>query len=146
FAEWAKHFRAKGWLARTFDYTCDEPPNGCAWSTILARAAMVHAGDPEMHTLVTTSLASATSNGVLAAIDTLVPTINGLDPAAPDANLRASYAPWLGSSPNKRLWIYQSCDSHGCTGVGDQTMVGWPSYMIDAPATLNRAMEWQAWK
>ena len=32
YAEWAKHFRAKGWFDRTFDYSCDEPPAGCTWS------------------------------------------------------------------------------------------------------------------
>ena len=52
--EWAKHFTAQGWLDRTFDYTCDEPPNGCAWDTIAPRAAMVHAASANFQTLVTT--------------------------------------------------------------------------------------------
>ena len=49
YAEWAKHFRAKGWFDRTFDYSCDEPPAGCSWSSINTRTAMVHAADPQLH-------------------------------------------------------------------------------------------------
>jgi hypothetical protein len=56
--------------------------------------------------------------------------------------------------------MYQSCMSDGCAG-GPQPAPGsssgcdpsnaclkgtWPSYMIDAPATFNRAMSWVAYK
>ncbi|HEY2744441.1 MAG TPA: glycoside hydrolase domain-containing protein [Polyangia bacterium] len=146
YAEWAKHFRAKGWLDRTFDYSCDEPPAGCAWSSINARTAMVHAADPDFTTLVTTQLAPATQNGVVAGIDALVPTDNLLDPMPPSTNTRTTYDPFLAISPQKKVWMYQSCDSDGCDGIGDATQSGWPSHMIDAPATQNRAMEWQAWR
>ena len=64
----------------------------------------------------------------------------------PATNLRASYTPWLASSPQKKMWIYQACDSDGCNSVGNATQSGWPTHMIDAPATQNRAMEWQAWR
>jgi hypothetical protein len=44
----------------------------------------------------------------------------------------------------QRLWWYQSCMSHGCSRDGkpirDPAFKGWPSYMIDAPATAARAM------
>ena len=146
YAEWAKHFRQKGWFDRTFDYSCDEPPAGCTWAAINTRTSMVHAADPGFQTLVTTSLAEATQNGVLPGIDLLVPGIVWLDPMPPATNLTASYAPWLASSPQKKMWIYQSCDSDGCNSVGDASTSGWPSHMIDAPASQNRAMEWQAWR
>ncbi len=146
YAEWANHFRAKGWLDRTFDYSCDEPPNGCAWSSINARTAMVHAAAPDFTTLVTTQIGPATTNGVAAGIDALVPTDNLLDPMPPGASTRASYDAFLATAPMKKLWMYQSCDSDGCNGIGDATQSGWPSHMIDAPATQNRAMEWQAWR
>jgi MYXO-CTERM domain-containing protein len=144
YAEWANHFASKGWLDRTFDYTCDEPPNGCAWNTIAPRAAMVHAANPNFQTLVTTSISLATSNSVLSSIDTLVPVIDYLDPSPPATNTRAQYDSWLGGS-NKRVWTYQSCDEHGCNVAGGD-VTGWVSYMIDAPATLNRAMAWQDWR
>jgi len=146
YAEWAKHFRAKGWFDRTFDYSCDEPPNGCSWSSINARTAMVHAADPGFQTLVTTPLATAQQQGVAAGIDILVPGINWLDPMPPATNLRTTYDSWLQASPQKKMWIYQSCDSDGCNNIGDATQSGWPTHMIDAPATQNRAMEWQAWR
>jgi hypothetical protein len=146
FAEWAKHFHAKGWFDRTFDYSCDEPPAGCSWDSINARTSMVHAADPAFQTLVTTTLAEATQNGVVAGIDLLVPGIVWLDPMAPATSPRAGYDSWMSSSPQKKMWIYQSCDSDGCAGIGDATQAGWPTHMIDAPATQNRAMEWQAWR
>jgi len=40
----------------------------------------------------------------------------------------------------KSLWFYQSCASHGCNIEGGAYFAGWPSYMIDAPATANRVM------
>jgi MYXO-CTERM domain-containing protein len=48
------------------------------------------------------------------------------------------------SQPNNELWMYQSCDVHGC-GAGNNSSpgaVGWPSIMVDATGTRNRAMEW----
>jgi MYXO-CTERM domain-containing protein len=146
FAEWAKHFRAKGWFDRTFDYTCDEPPAGCSWGDIPARAALVHAADPAFQTLVTTPMTKAQANDLLGSVDILVPTDNGLDPMPPDANNRASYDAWLAEAPQHDVWIYQSCDSDGCNGPGGATQSTWPGYMIDGPAVQNRAFEWQAWK
>ena len=101
YAEWANHFRAKGWLDRTFDYSCDEPPNGCAWASINTRTAMVHAAarrlaDAGDHA----ASARRTTNGVLAGIDMLVPTDNLLDPMPPDTNTRATYDAWL--APRRR--------------------------------------------
>jgi Glycoside hydrolase 123, catalytic domain len=141
YGEWAQHFRARGWLDRTFAYVCDEPPAGCAWSDINARAAAVHAGDAAFRTLTTTTLDRATQNGVLGALDVLVPVLNDV----PDAATRAAYDAWLGGGA-RQLWWYQSCMSDGCAIVGGPETVGWPSYMIDAPATLHRAMEWQSWQ
>lgn len=146
YAEWARHFRQKGWFDRTFDYSCDEPPAGCSWSAINTRTAMVHAADPGFTTLVTTSLAEATKNGVVDGIDLLVPGIVWLDPMPPATNSRATYDSWMATSPQKKMWIYQSCDSDGCNIIGDATESGWPTHMIDAPASQNRAMEWQAWR
>jgi MYXO-CTERM domain-containing protein len=146
YAEWAKHFRAKGWFDRTFDYSCDEPPNGCSWASINARTSMVHAADPGFQTLVTTTLAEAQQQSVLAGIDILVPNVMWLDPMPPLTNLRPTYDAWLGGSAQKKMWIYQACDSDGCGDGGDASQSGWPTHMIDAPATQNRAMEWQAWR
>src|SRR5262249_32196947 len=44
-----------------------------------------------------------------------------------------------------RVWWSQSCSSHGCGPIPKamsehQVYRGWASYMVDPPATLNRAM------
>src|SRR5207245_4264409 len=124
----------------------DEPPAGCTWSSINGRTAMVHAADPQFQTLVTTQMGPALENGVLAGIDVLVPTVNLLDPMPPETNNRAAYSAWEGTSGQHKVWMYQSCDSQGCNNVGPTEQSGWPTHMIDAPATQNRAMEWQAWR
>jgi hypothetical protein len=49
-------------------------------------------------------------------------------------------------SPRAKVWWYQSCNSHGCTGgpaedaTIEEVYSGWASYMVDHPAPLNRAM------
>src|SRR5438128_171597 len=77
----------------------------------------------------------------LPSIDLWVPLLNCLDPRAPScprAAPRSSY---------DKLWWYQSCMSHGCGPLRPRdrdAFVGWPSYMIDAPATAARSMGWLA--
>jgi hypothetical protein len=143
---WASTFRSRGWLDRLFQYTCDEPPITCAWADIPARAAALRAADPELRTLVTTSLPQADANGVTEAIDVMVPVINHLDDRSGDGsayagNQRAKYDAFLSASPRRELWAYQSCMSHGCGGTSAY-FTGWPSYMIDASGVRNRAMQW----
>jgi hypothetical protein len=151
---WAQHFRAKGWMDRLFDYTCDEPPLQCAWSDIPARTKAAHAGDPDFRTLVTTQLWDAQNNGgVDGGIDIMVSVVNWIDDKPPSqiaGDQRARYDAFLASGKHKELWLYQSCMSHGCGGTvnignpsdSDRYYTGWPSYMIDASAARNRAMEW----
>ncbi len=141
YAAWATHFKAQGWFDRLFDYTCDEPPRGCAWSDIANRAAIVHAGDPDFRTLVTTSVAQAQQNGVFSSIDILVPIINEMyDPSA--GSQRASYDSFL-SAPNRLLWLYQACEpSSTCSSGNVGGQPGWPTVFIDEPAITNRIMQW----
>ncbi len=144
YASWASFFKARGWFDRLFDYTCDEPPATCAWSDIPARNALMKAADPAFRSLVTTTVQEATSNGVLSSIDILTPVVNQMDDKPGDtyAGLQqAKYDAFLASGPQKELWMYQSCMSHGCNGTSDY-FNGWPSYMIDTAAVRSRAMEW----
>ncbi|ACG72618.1 Myxococcales GC_trans_RRR domain protein [Anaeromyxobacter sp. K] len=152
-AAWAKHAREQGWFDRLFDYTCDEPPLTCAWSDIPARAGAAKQGDPEFRTLVTTQLWDAEDHGVADDIDVMVPVVNWMDDrpgSAVAGDQRDRYDPFLASGPRKELWLYQSCMSHGCGGTvnigspseSDRYFTGWPSYMVDASASRNRAMEW----
>jgi hypothetical protein len=155
-SDWATHFKAKGWFDRLFQYTCDEPPITCAWSDIPARAQNAKQADPNFRTLVTTDISDATQNGVTGSIDYMVPVINYMDDRPYDAygwtaggETRPQYDGFL-SSAGKELWLYQSCMSQGCGGTvdmgnpsaTDMYYTGWPSYMVDASAVRNRAMEW----
>jgi MYXO-CTERM domain-containing protein len=145
YAAWASHFKAKGWFDRVFDYTCDEPPNGCAWSAITTRAAIVHAGDPLFRTLTTTTIQDAKKNGVLSSLDILVPILNEMDGSMNDpfpGNQRSQYDAFL-MGANARLWMYQSCEpSSSCSNgsVGGET--GHPTMFIDEQAITNRMMPW----
>jgi uncharacterized protein (TIGR03382 family) len=151
---WAEHFKTNGWFDRLFDYTCDEPPLTCAWNEIAPRAKSAHDADPNFKTLVTTQIWDAQEHGVADDIDIMVPVINWIDDkpgSAVAGNQRARYDEWL-KGQNKELWLYQSCMSHGCGGTvnignpsdSDKYYSGWPSYMIDASASRNRAMEWMS--
>jgi uncharacterized protein (TIGR03382 family) len=151
---WASYFEGQGWLDRLFQYTCDEPPLTCAWSDIPARAATARAAN--IRTLVTTSIQEADAQGVTGSIDLIVPVINYLDDKEGTyaGNQRAKYDAFLAGSPRREIWAYQSCMSHGCGGTvnfgspswSDRYFTGWPSYMIDASAVRNRAMEWLSFR
>jgi MYXO-CTERM domain-containing protein len=145
YAAWATHFKPKGWFDRVFDYTCDEPPNGCAWTDIPARAAIVHQGDPLFRTLTTTSVQEATKNGVLASLDILVPIVNEMDGTMNDpfpGNQRTNYDAFL-MRPNTELWMYQSCEpSSSCSNGQVQGTPGFPTMFIDESALSNRLMQW----
>ncbi len=155
-SDWASFFGARGWADRLFQYTCDEPPLTCAWSDIPARAAS--ARNAGLRTLVTTTVQEADEHGVTSSIDVLVPVVNFLDDRPGNSrfagNQRASYNAFLAGSPRHEVWGYQSCMSHGCGGTvnmgspndSDRYFTGWPSYVIDASAVRNRAMQWLAFK
>ncbi|ACL67551.1 conserved hypothetical protein [Anaeromyxobacter dehalogenans 2CP-1] len=153
YASWASFFQSRGWDDRLFQYTCDEPPLQCAWGDIPARAASARAVSPALRTLVTTTVQQADAAGVTSSIDVLVPVVNFLDDRAGErfaGPQRAAYDAFLAGSPRREVWTYQSCMSHGCGGTvdmgspsdSDRYFTGWPSYMIDASAVRNRAMEW----
>jgi len=132
---WVEHFRERGWLDRLFVYVQDEPrPED--FPRVEERARELREDAPEVRRLLTTAYSDW-----LPSIDLWVPLLNCLDPRAPScprAAPRSSY---------DKLWWYQSCMSHGCGPLRPrdrEAFVGWPSYMIDAPATAARAMGWLA--
>ncbi len=145
YAAWASHFKAKGWFDRVFDYTCDEPPNGCNWSDIPARASIVHAGDPKFRTLTTTTVQQASMNGVLSSLDILVPIVNEMYGTSDDpypGDQRSQYDAFL-MTPNALLWMYQSCEpSSSCSNGDSSGEIGYPTMFIDEAAVTNRVMQW----
>jgi hypothetical protein len=145
---WATHFRQKGWFDRTYDKVCDEPPNGCAWADIAARAGVTHAADPQFKTLVTTSIDDANANGVTNSVNILTPPVNEMDNKPGSSKYvgdqRPKYDQFL-TNPNNRLFWYQACESHGCNTVGGSYFSGWPSFMIDNTSSQNRSQGMLSW-
>jgi hypothetical protein len=155
FQQWTTEFQSKGWLSTLFNYSCDEPPNGCAWATIYSNAQNLHAANPGMAALVTTSFSRMTPSVETAAcgsstcldnsVDWMVVNIIDMDKSAGGIT-RANYNTWLagssniGNPPTRRLWSYQACDSTGCGSgaVGSNAS----SYAIDVTPVSHRAMEW----
>jgi hypothetical protein len=139
----AEHFRRKGWSAQLFFYAKDEPkPEDIP--LVRTQSARVRAAG-SIPVLVTSPLDEALRGSA----DILTPTLNCFFPrpgpqtcrqVLPISKLRARLP------PGARVWWYQSCNSHGCTGgpaedpAVERAYSGWASYMVDHPATLNRAM------
>ncbi len=146
YAQWVKHFQAKGWDSRLFLYLWDEPQPGDT-SKVSDRARTALGGAPGLPTLITTPFSERLDDSVRI----WVPLVNCLES-------RPSFADYCADQPplsvyrserelGKSLWFYQSCASHGCNSAGDPYFAGWPSYMIDATGAANRVrMPWIAWK
>ena len=147
YTDFANHFESKGWLSRAYDYTGDEPPFGISFGEALSRAQAVKAAAPKLRTLLTTTATAAEQNGIAQYLDLIVPVVNFMDGVDADhmGDQRATYDNFV-NTPGKQLWIYQSCMSHGCAfgsnTPGNSEGAGWPSYMADASAARNRAMQW----
>ena len=138
------HLRDRGWLDRAFFYVADEP-TPAQLPEVAARARLVRASAPGIRVLVTHGIDPLLDG----AIDIWTPNLNclfqrpGGDYCA--SILTASRYAALRQA-GARLWWYQSCGSHGCVAQAQLTeaqrayFTGWPSYMIDHDAALNRAM------
>ena len=137
---WAQHFKSKGWIARLYDYTADEPPYGSSFDDIPPRVAMDRAADPAIRSLVTTTIEGATVYNVLDLLDILVPVINHIH-FTDKGDQRPLYDDFIAGGGE--VWMYQSCMSHGCSVGGTPSQGGsYPSYMVDVSATRNRLMQW----
>ena len=143
FQSWTRHFRDRGWFARLYDYTADEPPYGSTFEEIPARAELAHGADEGLAVLVTTNVANASAHGLLEHLDVIAPVVNHID-TPEGGNQRARYDDFIAAGG--RLWLYQSCMSHGCSFGGPTPGVAWPSYMVDVSAARNRLMQWALWR
>ncbi|OJH41313.1 DUF4091 domain-containing protein [Cystobacter ferrugineus] len=146
-AEFQEEARRRGWLSRAFDYVGDEPPYGISFEEVEQRATLSRQGAPEVSTLLTSTITDMEAHNLVGLIDSSVVLVNYMDGTQPPyvGHQMERYADFL-SLPNRELWLYQSCMSHGCVAneyaPENQPGQGWPSYMIDRPATKARALEW----
>lgn len=146
-AEFQAEAQARGWLSRAFDYVGDEPPYGTTFEAVRQRATLTRQVAPQLRTLLTSSINDMRQYQLEELIDIIVVLVNRIDGTEPPyvGDQREQYTEFL-SRPNRELWLYQSCASHGCVPTEpapeNQPGQGWPSYMIDRPATKARAMHW----
>jgi hypothetical protein len=144
--DWTREAKAGGFRSRSFLYACDEPNTDAgAWRYCKRHARAALDRWPGLDILITSTLRNAKRFGADGLIDLLVPIVNEMDDK-PDwsvysGNQRAKYDGFL-SDPRNELWLYTSCESHGCAGDDGSNpyFAGWPSYVIDQPASEQRAM------
>lgn len=140
---WREHFDQKGWTAQLFLYAKDEPkPED--HPLVLSQAKDAHTVD-RLPVLVTAPL-----DPVLTPVaDIVSPTLNCFyDRAGPKTcpKITAPEALRKAAGPKKQVWWYQACPAHGCDSGPfedeelERAYSGWPSYMVDHSAVLNRAM------
>jgi hypothetical protein len=147
---WAQHFRARGWMDRLFDYSCDEPPGGCSWDQLKKRIDLLHSADRDLKSLATTSWDHVEQHG-LQGLDIVVPVVNFVEGKPGGSHAGDNSPAYRAFEENGgTAWMYASCMSHGCGQsvdgeyAGDPDLAGWPSQMIDHTAIRNRALPWVA--
>jgi hypothetical protein len=145
FKSWVNYAKSKGWYDRLFDYTCDEPTDAqyCSWASLPDKVKPVRDADPNLPTLVTTSIQDTESNNGTNLIDILVPRIDHIyDKSGKyEGPQRSKYDSWLAGNKKRQLWLYQCCASFGCGNVNNHD-TAWASYAIDHSAIRSRAMDW----
>ncbi|MBX5480977.1 MAG: DUF4091 domain-containing protein [Myxococcaceae bacterium] len=140
---WREHFDQNGWTAQLFVYAKDEPKPEDR-PLVLAQAEDAHSVE-RLPVLVTAPL----DDELTPVADIVTPTLNCFY-ARPGPKtcprITAPRALRQAAGPTKQVWWYQACPTHGCdAGPFDDPALeraysGWPSYMVDHPAVLNRAM------
>jgi Domain of unknown function (DUF4091) len=143
-----QHFDARGWTAQLFFYAKDEPkPEDRPLVLQQSRDAR---SVERLPVLVTAPL----DPELTPAADIVAPTLNCFfERSGPQTCPRVATMETLrkAAGPSKKIWWYQACPSHGCDSgpfgdpALDRVYSGWPSYMVDHPATLNRAMGVLGW-
>jgi hypothetical protein len=145
--DWKREAKAGGFASRSFLYACDEPNTDAdTWRYCKRQARSARQGWPGLDVLITSTIQNANRFDAAGLIDILVPIVNEMDDkpgiGSPYAgNQRPKYNSFL-SQPGNRLWLYTSCASHSCSGDpgNDPYWRGWPSYVVDQPASEHRAM------
>lgn len=138
-----EHVKAKGFKGEVFFYAKDEPrPEDHPLVRAQSRAVRGSEG-------VRLLLTSPFDPKIAGTADILAPPLNCFFPrSGPDTCPHIFTAAQLRKKLQGRakLFWYQSCLVHGCNGgpledpVLERAFSGWASYMLDHPATSNRAM------
>jgi Domain of unknown function (DUF4091) len=150
-ALWRAEAAARRFADRAFLYACDEPnADSGAWSRCTRVADGAADVWPALPILVTGTVQDASRFGALGVVDILAAIVNQIHdkPGTSEyaGDQRPAYDGFL-RGRGKELWLYTSCESHGCGSLPTGSyFTGWPSYVIDAPASEARAMGWLAFR
>ncbi len=151
YSNWITYAKQDQFFDRLFAYPVDEPgTNATSWSTFISDSDALHAVDPLARIILTTSIQDAQQFNADGKIDIMCPVLDEMW-GRPDAgqyagDQRSKYDGWLAGSTNRKLFMYQSCDQHGCGACGDPSpgvdYTGWPERVIDSTGVQDRAFEW----
>lgn len=138
---------ARGWRSLAFIPMGDEPPWFSTFEEVRAQASLSRRTAPRTRTMLTVnSLQDMEREGLLDVIDIAVVMVDFLyaDPSASGGDGPLSRSASFLRMPDRELWLYQSCYTHGCGGGRAENIPGqgWPSYMVDRPSAKARALEW----
>ncbi len=147
---WIGYAKTNNFFDRLFAYPIDEPnTNATAWQTFSQDADQLHADDPNAQIILTTAIQNAQSFSADGKIDIMCPVLDemyGRADGTYPGDQRSKYDAWLAAKPSRKLWMYQSCDQHGCGSCGTPSpgpdYTGWPERVIDSTGVQDRAFEW----
>jgi hypothetical protein len=147
-ADFEAQVDARGWQPLAFNTVGDEPPWHISSDEVRARASLSRRMAPRLRTmLIIGSLEEMERQGLTDFVDlavVLVDYIYGEEAGSRGGRSFPPYESFL-RLPDRELWLYQSCNAHGCGGTLRPENLpgqGWPSYMVDRPSTRARALEW----
>jgi hypothetical protein len=135
------HLKARGWLERAFDYTFDEPPDA-QMAEVRRRATNLRKATTVVPRLVT----HAFDDRLHGSVDIWCPVVNYVDDKPGNSASPPRHVYEAHQEHGERIWWYQACMSHGCNIVGGDYFTGWPSYVVDAPASSHRIFEWLTYR
>lgn len=150
YAAWVTYAKSKTFFDRLFAYPVDEP-NGdtTAWSNFTSAADALHAVDPKAAITITTTIGEAQKFSADGKIDIFSPVIDemyGRPGSSFMGDQRGNYDAWQKAQAGRRVWMYQSCDEHGCGACKQPSpgvdYTGWPERVIDSTGVQDRAFEW----
>lgn len=150
YSAWITYGKSKGMFERLFIYPVDEP-NGSSsqWTTFKNDADALHALDPAAASQITSTITEAKKFAADEKVDIFSPVLDemyGRPGSGFPGDQRATYDAWQKAKAGRRVWMYQSCDQHGCgsckTPSPGVDYVGWPQRVIDSTGVQDRAFEW----
>ena len=153
-AQWIAYAKSKTFFDRLFYYPVDEPgTNAATWTTFATDSSSLHAADPAAQICLTSSMQDAQMFSAQNEIDIFVPVLDqmyGRPSSSYAGDQRGKYDAWLAANASRKLWMYQSCDQHGCGVCGAPSpgvdYTGWPERVIDSSGVQDRAFGWVAWQ